>query len=351
MEVQTRVPRTESVLEVGHRKLFVTEAGTGEPVVLLHGGGPGATGVSNYSRNIDVLADRFRVIVPDLPGYGQSSKGIDHTDPFGDLAFTIRGLLDELGVDKAHLVGNSYGGAAALRLALDRPDKVDRLILMGPGGVGTTRALPTRGLRALFDYYGGDGPSREKLATFIREYLVYDGAAVPDELIDLRYEASIQPEVVADPPLRRPSPSAVRTLLRMDFTRDRRLARLAHAHPGHLGRGRQGEPPLGRPVARAHHAELRPLPRCPHRPLGPVGAPRPVQLARPGLPGRRGGVAMSTTFLRPNTDGSVFGSVHLGYVVAAVPPPRRLAAVRCRRDRPARRRAHRGRAAVPARRP
>jgi hypothetical protein len=95
----------------------------GEPVVLLHGGGPGATGMSNYSRNVDVLADRFRVIVPDLPGYGQSSRDIDQTDPFGDLAFTIRGLLDELGIDSAHIVGNSYGGAAALRLALDRPTK------------------------------------------------------------------------------------------------------------------------------------------------------------------------------------------------------------------------------------
>lgn len=226
MEVLERVPRTESVVAVDHRQLFVTEAGSGDPVVLLHGGGPGATGASNYSRNIDVLADRFRVIVPDLPGYGQSSKDIDHTDPFGDLAYAIRGLLDELGIEKAHLVGNSYGGAAALRLALDRPDKVDRLILMGPGGVRTTRALPTKGLNALFDYYGGDGPSRAKLATFIRKYLVYDGAAVPDKLIDLRYEASIQPEVVANPPLRRPSPGDLRTLLRMDFTRDRRLAHL-----------------------------------------------------------------------------------------------------------------------------
>lgn len=226
MEVLERVPHTESVLELGHRRLFVTEAGSGDPVVLLHGGGPGATGLSNYSRNVDVLANRFRVIVPDLPGYGQSSKDIDQRDPFGDLACAIRGLLDELGIEKAHLVGNSYGGAAALRLAMDRPDKVDRLILMGPGGVGTTRALPTKGLKTLFGYYGGEGPSREKLATFVREYLVYDGASVPDELIDLRYEASIQPEVVADPPLRRPSPAAPRTLLRMDFTRDRRLAHL-----------------------------------------------------------------------------------------------------------------------------
>ena len=228
MEVRERVPRTESMVEVGHRELFVTEAGAGDPVVLLHGGGPGATGVSNYARNIDVLAERFRVIVPDLPGYGQSSKGIDHSDPFGDLACAIRGLLDELGIERAHLVGNSYGGAAALRLALDRPDMVDRLILMGPGGVGTTRALPTKGLNTLFGYYGDEGPSREKLATFIREYLVYDGAAVPDELVELRYEASIQPEVVANPPLRRPSgPTVLRTLVRMDFTRDRRLSRLS----------------------------------------------------------------------------------------------------------------------------
>jgi 2-hydroxy-6-oxonona-2,4-dienedioate hydrolase/4,5:9,10-diseco-3-hydroxy-5,9,17-trioxoandrosta-1(10),2-diene-4-oate hydrolase len=223
MDVVTRVPRTEQVVQVGRRKLFVTEAGQGAPVVLLHGGGPGATGVSNYVRNIDALAQHFRVIVPDLPGYGQSSKELDFSDPFGDLATAVRGLLDELGVDRAHLVGNSYGGAAALRLALDRPDKVDRLILMGPGGIGTTRGLPTKGLNALLGYYGGEGPSREKLAAFIRGYLVHDGSSVPEELIDLRYEASIQPEVVASPPLRRPS--GPRTLLRMDLSRDRRLSR------------------------------------------------------------------------------------------------------------------------------
>jgi len=223
------VSRTEHTVRVGRREIFVTEAGPGgaTPVVLLHGGGPGATGASNYGRNIDALAQHYRVIVPDLPGYGRSTKEIDHEDPFGDLASAVRGLLDELGIDKAHLVGNSYGGAAALRLAMDRPDKVDRLILMGPGGIGTTRALPTKGLSSLLSYYGGGGPSREKLETFIRDYLVYDGASVPDELIELRYQASIQPEVVASPPLRRPSgPTAPRTLFRMDFTRDRRLAKV-----------------------------------------------------------------------------------------------------------------------------
>ena len=220
----TTTTLNEHAVTVDGKSIFVSEAGTGQPIVLLHGGGPGASGVSNYSRNIDALAAHYRVIVPDMPGYGRSAKGVDHDDPFGYLADMIRGMLDELGIGTAHLVGNSYGGAAALRLALDTPPRVGKLILMGPGGIGTTRGLPTAGLKSLLSYYGGDGPSRDKLATFIRNYLVYDGAAVPDDLIDLRYRASIDPEVIADPPLRRPS--GLRTLWRMDLTRDRRLKAL-----------------------------------------------------------------------------------------------------------------------------
>jgi 4,5:9,10-diseco-3-hydroxy-5,9,17-trioxoandrosta-1(10),2-diene-4-oate hydrolase len=228
------VARTENTLRVGAREIFVTEAAPNGgatkpvPVVLLHGGGPGATGASNYVRNIDAFAGAgYRVLVPDTPGYGGSSKRLDQSDPFGDLAVFVRGLLDALEVERAHLVGNSYGGAAALRLALDRPDRVSRLVLMGPGGIGTTRALPTKGLSALLSYYGGEGPSREKLRSFIHDHLVYDASDVPEDLIELRYRASVDPEVVASPPLRRPSgPGALRTAMRMDFTRYRaRLAR------------------------------------------------------------------------------------------------------------------------------
>jgi 4,5:9,10-diseco-3-hydroxy-5,9,17-trioxoandrosta-1(10),2-diene-4-oate hydrolase len=220
----TTTELTERIVTVAGRPLFVAEAGTGPAVVMLHGGGPGASGVSNYSRNIEALARTHRVIVPDMPGYGRSAKHFDHADPFGFLADTIRGLLDEMSIATAHLVGNSLGGAAALRLALDSPRRVGKLVLMGPGGIGTTRGLPTDGLKSLLSYYGGEGPSRDKLATFIRTYLVYDGAAVPDELIDRRYQASLDPEVVADPPLRRPS--GLRTLWRMDLTRDKRLRQL-----------------------------------------------------------------------------------------------------------------------------
>jgi len=240
---------TEHTITVAGKPIFVAETGSGPAVVMLHGGGPGASGVSNYSRNIDALAQQFRVIVPDMPGYGRSAKGVDQSDPFGYLSDMIRGLLDELGLATAHLIGNSYGGATALRLALDTPHRVDKLVLMGPGGIGTTRAAPTAGLKSLLSYYGGDGPSREKLETFIRSYLVYDGASVPDDLIDRRYAASVDPEVVADPPLRRPSgPMALRTLWRMDLTRDNRLK---HLHTPTLvlwGRDDKVNRPAGGPM-------------------------------------------------------------------------------------------------------
>ncbi|WP_280421076.1 alpha/beta fold hydrolase [Nocardia carnea] len=224
----TEIERGRTV-RVGDREIYYTESGSGPAVLMLHGGGPGASGLAAYAHNVAALARRFRVIVPDMPGYGRSSKRLDRSDPFGDLAAAMAGLLDGLDVHTAHVVGNSYGGAAALRMAMDAPDKVGRLVLLAPGGIGTTRALPTAGLRALLAYYGGEGPSRDKLATFMREYLVHDPGSITDEMIDSRYRASLDPEVVANPPLRRPSgPSAPRTLLRMDLTRDPRLRRVTH---------------------------------------------------------------------------------------------------------------------------
>lgn len=212
---------TSRTVRVGSRQIHLSETGEGYPVLLLHGGGPGASGLSNYARNIEALSQHFRVLVPDMPGYGQSSKGVNRSDPFGDLAQSMLGLLDALKIGAAHVVGNSYGGACGLRMALDQPQRVTSLVLMGPGGVGTTRALPTKGLNLLLNYYGGAGPSREKLSAFIRGYLVADGSQVPESVIDERYQASLDPEVVAQPPLRRPN--SLKAALRMDFTRDPRL--------------------------------------------------------------------------------------------------------------------------------
>ena len=218
------VPARGRIIREAGRHIFVVEVGEGPPLLMLHGGGPGASGMSNFSRNIPTLANRFRVIAPDLPGYGRSSKGLDRKDPFGELARAMLGLLDALGVEKAHVLGNSLGGSCALRLALEAPERADRLVLLGPGGIDTSRRPPTEGLLHLLDYYSGEGPTREKFEQFLRKDLVFDGAALPDALIATRYTASIDPEVVANPPLVRPKDLPDSRVL--DLTLDPRLSGL-----------------------------------------------------------------------------------------------------------------------------
>ncbi len=209
-------------VKAGGKNIFVMEFGKGFPVIMLHGGGPGASGMSNYSKNIEALSEKFRVIVPDMPGYGQSTKGMKTEDPFGGLAEGILALMDAMDIPKAHLVGNSLGGACALRMALDAPSRVESLILMGPGGVNTTRGLPTKGLKSLLGYYRGDGPSFKKLSEFIRTYLVYDDAMVSNQMIQDRYDASLDPEIITQGGQLKP-PTSLGCALKMDFTRDRRL--------------------------------------------------------------------------------------------------------------------------------
>ncbi len=217
---------TARTVALGNRQIHLHEFGAGPPVLMLHGGGPGASGLSNYARNIDALATRFRVLVPDLPGYGGSSKGVNSEDPFGDLAAAMLALLDALGIDRVHVVGNSLGGACALRMALEQPGRVDRLVLMGPGGIGISQAAPTEGLKRLLGYYAGEGPTLEKLRTFICEDLVFDGSRIPEAVLRERFEASIDPEVLASPPLR--APKDLEAFRRLDFLLDPRLPALAH---------------------------------------------------------------------------------------------------------------------------
>ncbi len=222
----TQTSPTTRTVALGNRQIHLHEFGAGPPVLMLHGGGPGASGLSNYSRNVDALAQRFRVLVPDLPGYGRSSKGVNSDDPFGDLAAAMLALLDALGIDRAHVVGNSLGGACALRMALEQPGRIDRLVLMGPGGIGISQAAPTDGLKRLLGYYAGEGPTLEKLRTFICEDLVFDSSRIPEAVLRERFEASIDPEVLANPPLR--APKDLEAFKRLDFLLDPRLPALEH---------------------------------------------------------------------------------------------------------------------------
>lgn len=225
MTASLPIPSQTRSVAVGARQIHVAEFGAGMPLLMLHGGGPGASGQSNYVRNIGALAQRFRVLVPDLPGYGRSSKQVDAADPFGDQGGAMLGLLDALDIERAHVVGNSLGGACALRMALDAPQRIGRLVLMGPGGIGISQSQPTDGLKRLLGYYAGEGPTFEKLRRFICEDLVFDASHVSDAVLQERFAASIDPEVVANPPLR--APKDLEAFKRLDFLLDPRLPALA----------------------------------------------------------------------------------------------------------------------------
>jgi 4,5:9,10-diseco-3-hydroxy-5,9,17-trioxoandrosta-1(10),2-diene-4-oate hydrolase len=177
--------------------LHYEEAGTGTPVVLLHGGGPGASGASNFRPNLPVFAERFRTIVVDQPGYGKSDKPPVTGNYFTFAAGALAGLLDELGLERVHLVGNSLGGGTAVRFALSYPARADRLVLMGPGGLSLNVFAPdpTEGVKRLAEFAAPPGPSREKMAAFLRT-LVFDQRLITDELIDERYAAAADPEAL-----------------------------------------------------------------------------------------------------------------------------------------------------------
>lgn len=202
--------------------------GSGEDLVMLHGGGPGATGASNYSKNIDALAKHFRCWVIDLPGWGGSSKNLSdfgQAGPFQNCAVAVLGFMDAVGIARAHLVGNSLGGATAVCMALEAPERVGKLVLMGPGGGVVAGATgPTEGIKQLQTYYLGDGPSVEKLQAFIGN-LVYDQSLITPEIIRQRFAASNDPEIIANPPMR-PHPGGPSKHIQISL--DPRLATLPH---------------------------------------------------------------------------------------------------------------------------
>ncbi len=180
-------------------RLHYHEAGVGNgpTIVLLHGGGPGASSWANFARNIPVLARDFHVLAVDQPGFGLSDKPTEHPQYFVHSSSAVKDLLDTLEItDRVHILGNSLGGGAAVRFALDYPDRAGKLVLMGPGGVSNNLFAPdpTEGVKALSTFVGE--PTRENIEKFIR-IMVFDQKLVTAELIDERFELARTPESLA----------------------------------------------------------------------------------------------------------------------------------------------------------
>jgi 2-hydroxy-6-oxo-octa-2,4-dienoate hydrolase len=179
-------PEVGSFVDAGGIKTNYLEVGDGPPVVLVHGSGPGVTAYANWRLTMPGLAPAFRVLAPDMAGFGFSDK------PGGvaDLAAwvgQIIGFLDALGIERASVVGNSFGGSIGIRLATDHPDRVDRLVLMGATGI----SFPiTEGLDQVWGYQ----PSFENMRRIL-DYFAYSRELVNDELAEVRYRAALAPGV------------------------------------------------------------------------------------------------------------------------------------------------------------
>jgi 4,5:9,10-diseco-3-hydroxy-5,9,17-trioxoandrosta-1(10),2-diene-4-oate hydrolase len=181
-------------------RLHYHEAGdpSAETVLLLHGGGPGASAWTNFGRTLGVLADRFHVLAVDQVGFGRSSKPAEFAKQyFAASADALAELLDVLGIATAHCIGNSLGGGTSVRLALDHPGKAGRLVLMAPGGLqlNVFAADPTEGIKTLYAFGAPPGPSKEKLADFLRT-LVFDQSMITDELVEERFQYAADPDTL-----------------------------------------------------------------------------------------------------------------------------------------------------------
>jgi pimeloyl-ACP methyl ester carboxylesterase len=178
---QALTPRT---IEAGGITTAYLEAGSGPPVLMMHGSGPGVSGTANWQYNIPVLAEKFHVLAPDIVGFGATERPADIVYSLRAWTDHVWAFLDALGIEKTAIVGNSLGGRIALQMATDRPERISRMVLMGSPGVGMSL---TEGLQALRAYE----PSHDAMRALLRNYFAVDPTLITDELVEIRYEASV----------------------------------------------------------------------------------------------------------------------------------------------------------------
>jgi len=170
-------------------QLHYNDAGEGEQtVVMLHGSGPGASGWSNFHRNVEPLVSAgYRVVLMDAPGWSKSDPIVSKGSRSDLNATALKGLLDVLKIDRAHLIGNSMGGHSAVAFALANPSRVGKLVLMGggTGGVSSFVPMPTEGIKLIGALYRD--PSIENLKRMMSVF-VYDTSALTEDLFRLRLD-------------------------------------------------------------------------------------------------------------------------------------------------------------------
>lgn len=161
-------------------------AGSGRPVLFLHGSGPGVSGWANWRHALPVLSESVDVIAPDIVGFGLTER--PETIRYSLRSWTdhVWAFLDALEIDQVSIVGNSLGGRVAMQMAEDDPDRLDRLVFMGAPGVGMTL---TDGLKALRAYE----PSLDNMRALLKNHFAVDPDLITEDLVKIRFEASQAP--------------------------------------------------------------------------------------------------------------------------------------------------------------
>ncbi|MFL0578695.1 alpha/beta fold hydrolase [Dietzia sp. 179-F 9C3 NHS] len=231
----------------------------GAPAVLfLHGSGPGVTGWRNFGGSVPGFAEHFRCLVLESPGFGISDDRGGH--PVVDAREAALELLDALGVERTHVVGNSMGAIVGAGLAGLHPERVDRLV--GIGGLGTTLFSPgpAEGIRLLTAFLAA--PDRENLRRWL-ESMVYDRGLVDDDMLAQRWEQVSAPGVI-EAMRRLYDPAAIASVASGEVSFD--LAAISAPTLLFWGRDDRVTPVdmMILPMRMVPHAEIHILPNCGH---------------------------------------------------------------------------------------
>ncbi len=181
----TQRPEIANSIKTGAFMTNYHDVGDGFPVVFLHGSGPGVSAWANWNKVFPIMKDDFRLIAPDMVGFGYTERVEGQTFSMNVWVQQTIDLFDALGIEKANLVGNSFGGALALSVAIKYPERVNKLVCMGAMGV----SFPiTYGLDQVWGYT----PSPENMRKLL-EIFTYNRSFATPELAETRYQGSIQP--------------------------------------------------------------------------------------------------------------------------------------------------------------
>lgn len=187
MSTQDNPEIGKNIVAAGIRTNYhdLNSGASGIPLFLIHGSGPGVSAFANWRPVMPTFAKKRRVIAPDMVGFGFTDRPAGYHYTMDNWVTHALGVMDALKLSKVDLIGNSFGGALSLALAVRHPERVRRLVLMGAAGVPFKL---TPGLDQVWGYE----PSFQNMRKMM-DLFAYDRTLVTDELAELRYRASIQP--------------------------------------------------------------------------------------------------------------------------------------------------------------